>query len=69
MLELIIAFVVGAVGGGIGMFFIAKNNQAKFVKALNSDSKQIVDDLLVEINEEVNVKEFAEKIKAKFDKD
>jgi uncharacterized membrane-anchored protein YhcB (DUF1043 family) len=68
MLELIVAFVVGVIVGGVGMFFVAKNNQEKFAKALNSDTKAIVDQILAEVDEEGKAKELVEKLKAKLDK-
>jgi hypothetical protein len=50
------------------MFFVAKNNQAKFNKALNSEAKEIADQLFAEIDEEGKAKELVEKLKAKLDK-
>lgn len=68
MLELFIAFAVGVMAGGAVMFFVAKNNQDKFVKALNSDAKAIADQLLAEVDEEGKAKELVKKLRAKLDK-
>ena len=68
MLAEILIAVVFFLGGAAVMWFVAKNNPAKFTKALDSDARQIMDQLLAEVDEEGKAKELVEKLKAKLDK-
>lgn len=52
MLICIVSFIIGVFGGATGMFFIAKNNQEKFVKAINSNTDEILSQLTTEVGEE-----------------
>ena len=65
--EILIA-IVFFLGGAATMWFVAKNNPAKFTKALDSDARQIMDQLMAEVDEEGRAKELVEKLKAKLDK-
>jgi len=68
MVGTIVTGVICFLGGAAVMWFVAKNNTEKFMKALGSDTKQIFEQLLAEVDEEGKAKELVEKLKAKLDK-
>lgn len=65
MLICIVSFIIGVFGGATGMFFIAKNNQEKFVKAINSNTDEILSQLTTEVGEEGQklISDFKKKLK------
>ena len=68
MFGTIVTGIVCFLGGAAVMWFVARNNKEKFMKALSSDSKAIFDQLLAEVDEDGKAKELVEKLKAKLDK-
>jgi len=68
MLGTIFALLVGAAGGAVGMFFVAKNNKDKFMAALGMDFDELAKSLLDETEVDEKVVKFIDDVKAKFKK-
>lgn len=68
MLGTIFALLIGAAGGAVGMFFVAKNNKDKFVAALGMDVDELAKSLLDETEVDEKVKKFIGDVKLKLKK-